>query len=153
VKIALDECLNPSPSETIIKFLQLMTPPVHAEFIPDLVGRTGIKDHEIGEFLADDGGWYIISADRDKARKNRRKRQIDGPPLHKIMPKHGITGIYCTAKIAQSHGDAKARAIIATWPLIAEKFLKSPPGDRFLLSPTGGGLNSFQLRHWPPPAI
>lgn len=142
MKILLDECITQAAAILIAQFLQTDDDVDEAEFWLDIVGRPGSKDYELGEF-ASNGGWFVITADRDKKKKSREKQIIDGPPLHKILPEKGVTAIYMT------HGTLKdtterVRAVISEWPEIKRFFTNSPPGGKALLKKQGKGFSVFR---------
>jgi hypothetical protein len=141
----LDECLTVGPSQVLISYFALEHPPVEAAFVVDYFGQEGEKDRHWSDVLASQGGWFVISGDRDKGRKPAHKRLVDGPPLHKILPGKGITAVYISGAIQQAPGTEKVRAITSLWPEIKAFFESAPPGSRKQITKHGGG---FILRDW-----
>lgn len=143
MKILLDECVTRGPSLVLASFFALDNPPVHGEFLLDKFGKPATKDKTWAEVLRDEGGWCVISGDRDRSRKSPAKRIIDGPPTIKILPACGITAVYMSSAIQQAPGPEKVRSITSVWPAIRDFFGNAPPGSRKLVTRPG---NTYVLR-------
>ena len=104
--------------------------------------RSGVKDWEIAK-VAQLEGWCVITADRDRRRKPRRKRLADGPPLHKILPPKKVSAVYLSGAIQCSDTIEKIRAIISVLHKIKEFFKEAEPGSSALLHKDG---DRFALR-------
>lgn len=145
MKIMLDECITEGPAEILIDFFAITSPPVQAEFLPTYYGSKGLKDRTWAQALADEGGWCVISGDRDRARKSQKKRLADGPPLPTILPRCGITAVYLSGSIQRSPSEVKVQAVISTWRDIKMFFERARQGESKLLTKRGNG---FVLRDY-----
>lgn len=134
MKIMLDECVTEAPAKLLIGFIELESPTIEAHFLVDYFGERGLKDSPWAQKLSDEGGWFDITADRGRMKKNRKRRAADGPPLHKILPELGITAVYYSGKIQNDTGLQKVRAITSVWPDIHNFFLNAEPGSRNLIT-------------------
>lgn len=143
MKILLDECVTRGPSLVLASFFALDNPPVHGEFLVDKFGKQSMKDKTWAEVLQDEGGWCVISGDRDKRHKSQAKRFVDGPPIIRILPACGITAVYMSSAIQQASGPEKVRSITSVWPAIKNFFEHAPPGSRKLVTKPG---NVYVLR-------
>jgi len=139
MKIMLDECLTRGPSHAIIAFLSLDEPPVHGEFLVDYFGAQGLKDADWPARLAKEGGWYVVSHDRDSSRKNKQKRMADGPPLRSVLPGYGISAVYLRGGLGHKSASEKVRAFTATWPDIRLFFKDANPGSHAIVTKQGKG--------------
>ena len=144
MKIGFDECFNVGPAQALICFLALEHPPIEAVFLPSIDG-TGAKDDHWSNRLQAEGGWYVITGDRDKKKKSEHKRLADGPPLPAILPAKGISAVYLSGALQQSPGTERVRAVAATWPDSKKFFEKSAPGSRMLLTEVNG---DFRLQQY-----
>jgi hypothetical protein len=146
MKIILDECLTKGRSESIIQSIALDDPSIEVTFLLDYLKRVGlsseaiakgIKDPFWADRLSDEGGWFVISADRGK-----HTRVVEGPPLTKILKTRKITAAYLSGSIQNGSGFGKARAVIASWPQIKRLFQTKPAGTRIniRLAPSGNAF-------------
>ena len=142
MKIMLDECFARTPSVVVQSYLTLAAPDVEVHFVLDYFGETR-KDSNWAHELSKQQGveWAAITFDR-----GRNTPSIDGPPLHRILPRCGITGIYLSGRIQCDRGEVRARAVISLWPEIRARIENSKPGSRFKLSKRKG--DKFGLRPW-----
>lgn len=139
MKLMLDECVTQGPSLAIITFLGLDEEVTRAEFLVDYFGSQGLKDKDWPAVLAEEGGWYVISHDRDNSRKSSQKRIVDGPPLKSILPRYGISAVYLRGGLANAKSIEKVRAFTGVWPDIKQFFKKATPGSDAIVTRQGKG--------------
>lgn len=139
----LDESVTQGPSQILIQIFQMEG--IEAAFLVDYFGQPGVQDPAWAKRLMEEGDWCVITADRGKSTKKKNTRLSEGPPLHKILPSCGISGVYMSTAVHRGKGHEKVRAVISVWPDIKYFFTNAAPGSRKLLTKAGKG---FALRDY-----
>jgi len=92
-----DECFTPNGAAVIGQFLSLYDPPIESCFLVDYLNRQGALDEDWGPILRG-SDWIVVSRDRGQSRKLKSK----GAPLHIVLPRANVTGIFLSGGLGNA---------------------------------------------------
>jgi hypothetical protein len=112
MKVMLDECITRRCADAISDYLKLSG--IESHFLIDFMGAQGALDVQWTQLLQPPADWIVITGDSGSGSPRAHAK---GPPLHLILPRHGITGFFLWGKsLTQCTGAEKARIVIAKMP-------------------------------------
>ncbi len=104
MKLLLDECIPSGISGSIAKFMAAAKPPVETVHMIVFTGKQGEPD-DVWVPKAANEGWFVITGDSVRSK--------EGPPLHRLLPEHGVSAAFLSGKLQQKPGFEKVRAVIS----------------------------------------
>lgn len=134
-----DECFTREGSRVLGEMLSLFDPPIESAFLVDYLGVEGAWDENWGPSLAGKG-WIVVSRDLGRTRKIKAK----GAPLHIVLPRSKVTGIFLSGQLGTASRFEMVRAVTCVLPDVFA-CPREPAGTRFRIQKNAG---NYHLSRW-----
>lgn len=136
--LCFDECMPRMWCKRLAEMLRLKKEPVEAFNLVDRYA-SGLGDDAVTKWIVAHKPRLLMISGDSGAQSGR------DPRLPKLLPAHGITGVFLAPRMAQKEGFERVRALIVCMPAIIRAY-HATPGERYSLRESGDG---YAIDKWP----